>query len=88
MGKLPELGRLCDAALNADGALITLTRAADTAGVAGVPALPAIQQWPDLSLRGLVGASEARAAADTFQDVFTRMRALGQRVARLSCCSP
>lgn len=76
----PELGRLCDAALNADGALITLTRAADTAGVAGVPALPAIQQWPDLSLRGLVGASEARAAADAFQDVFTRMRALGQRV--------
>jgi transcriptional regulator with XRE-family HTH domain len=76
----PELGRLCDAALQADGALLAITRGADADTVAGVPALSAVPPRPDLSWRGLVGASEARSATDAFEDVFTRMRALGQQV--------
>jgi transcriptional regulator with XRE-family HTH domain len=76
----PELGRLCDAALNADGALLALTRVADGDDAARAYASPATPPWPDLSLRGFVGTGEAQSAADAFQDVFTRMRALGQRV--------
>jgi transcriptional regulator with XRE-family HTH domain len=76
----PELGRLCDAALNADGDLLALTRAADAVDAARAPVPPEIPSWPDLSSRGFVGTGEARLAADAFQDVFTRMRTLGQQV--------
>ncbi len=76
----PELGRLCDAALNADGALLALTRVADAGDAARALAPPVIPGWPDLSLCGHVGSGETQSAVEAFQDVFTRMRALGQRV--------
>lgn len=76
----PELGRLCDAVLNTGGALVALARLSGLNDALTVPALSAIPPRPDFPLRGVVGIDEARAAADGFQDVFVRIRALGQRV--------
>jgi transcriptional regulator with XRE-family HTH domain len=78
----PELGRLCDAVLNADGALIALTQSVATGGdgAAVIPTLFAPRADLGVLWRGPVGTSEARSAEDAFQDVFARMRALGQLV--------